>query len=191
MVRPQRPGGRKDHPRSRGVYPRSLSAPAPRRGSSPLARGLPALATTACAPWGIIPARAGFTRARAVSGVCIRDHPRSRGVYIEHIPVAGHTGGSSPLARGLLRSADLSDASPRIIPARAGFTRRPPGRDGRHPDHPRSRGVYGIVAASVVVETGSSPLARGLPLSLSSVVGRIGIIPARAGFTGRCGRDGQ
>ena len=33
----------RDHPRSRGVYPGFLSTPPSRRGSSPLARGLPAL----------------------------------------------------------------------------------------------------------------------------------------------------
>ena len=52
----------RDHPRSRGVYitqPRNASA---RRGSSPLARGLPKSPPDRQARVRIIPARAGFTR---------------------------------------------------------------------------------------------------------------------------------
>ena len=52
------------------------------------------------------------------------------------------------------------------------------------PDHPRSRGVY---KKSFVVRTacaGSSPLARGLRVPAGRVHLGLGIIPARAGFTG-------
>ena len=51
----------------------------------------------------------------------------------------------------------------RIIPARAGFTRRSP--DGGFAD------------------AGSSPLARGLPSTIGALAGAGRIIPARAGFT--------
>ena len=64
--------------------------------------------------------------------------------------------GSSPLARGLLRVADLQWPLPRIIPARAGFT------DGR------DKVQTGLL--------GSSPLARGL-LSVAMSMG-----PSRVGF---------
>ena len=78
-----RQAGRKDHPRSRGVYGRFWINKDGMYGSSPLARGL--LFVTAC-----IDLKA-------------MDHPRSRGVY----PVAGISvpsrRGSSPLARGLPR----------------------------------------------------------------------------------------
>ena len=50
-----------DHPRSRGVYGRSLRRPLRRSGSSPLARGLLRPARGEDARPGIIPARAGFT----------------------------------------------------------------------------------------------------------------------------------
>ena len=71
----------------------------------------------------------------------------------------------------------------RIIPARAGFTKRVEEKANRAEDHPRSRGVYIFVTFGYAVDLGSSPLARGLlglpfPISLSSR-----IIPARAGFT--------
>ena len=73
----------------------------------------------------------------------------------------------------------------RIIPARAGFTL---GRDGLHidvEDHPRSRGVYVNRAFPLTNHDGSSPLARGLQGGLLVRLYGRGIIPARAGFTGR------
>ena len=74
--------------------------------------------------------------------------------------------GSSPLARGLRDSQGREHAFIRIIPARAGFTRRPPDLGARGADHPRSRGVYHIRT-------------RHPPPQLR-------IIPARAGFTNSC-----
>ena len=70
-----------------------------------------------------------------------------------------------------------------IIPARAGFTREAIIRRGRRPDHPRSRGVYAVVADRTVVVKGSSPLARGLRLNSLLQARQPRIIPARAGFT--------
>ena len=92
-----------DHPRSRGVYEISCTAPRSKRGSSPLARGLPDEITEPTTFSGIIPARAGFTyytRSVPPSGP---DHPRSRGVYGWHDCDPVSEGGSSPLARGLRR----------------------------------------------------------------------------------------
>ena len=72
--------------------------------------------------------------------------------------------GSSPLARGLRLALPDDGALERIIPARAGFTKRRPDRFSRRP--------------------GSSPLARGLHGDVSLRHVTRGIIPARAGFTG-------
>ena len=70
-------------------------------GSSPLARGLRRIAALVVVMVGIIPARAGFTRAASRGPDYFRDHPRSRGVYSwAYTVVSGHAG-SSPLARGL------------------------------------------------------------------------------------------
>ena len=91
--------------------------------------------------------------------------------------------GSSPLARGL--HGDISGAinTIRIIPARAGFTRREPDRIRCAQDHPRSRGVYYHEIAHETADQGSSPLARGLlPPPMRREAG-FRIIPARAGFT--------
>ena len=52
------------------------------------------------------------------------------------------------------------------------------------PDHPRSRGVYGIDSRWHDEHGGSSPLARGLQDDVLPLTGVGGIIPARAGFTG-------
>ena len=70
-----------DHPRSRGVYPSRIIQIPQEYGSSPLARGLPAVALGGAEESGIIPARAGFTRLGRRRRITIEDHPRSRGVY--------------------------------------------------------------------------------------------------------------
>ena len=91
--------------------------------------------------------------------------------------------GSSPLARGLPVDYDGGVAARRIIPARAGFTRRGRSRLGTHRDHPRSRGVYRGRRRVPDALRGSSPLARGLPPVEVHGDGVGRIIPARAGFT--------
>ena len=70
-----------------------------------------------------------------------------------------------------------------IIPARAGFTSLYQAARRGDSDHPRSRGVYATVIGSFFSESGSSPLARGLPGSIRTVHLQPWIIPARAGFT--------
>ena len=91
--------------------------------------------------------------------------------------------GSSPLARGLRCGHGRPACSPRIIPARAGFTSPRSTSSGLSSDHPRSRGVYGILCAGHDASPGSSPLARGLRGARGPRGRRAGIIPARAGFT--------
>ena len=54
---------------------------------------------------------------------------------------------------------------------------------GPGPDHPRSRGVYRAPTCGPRCGPGSSPLARGLPVSSIWNAISSGIIPARAGFT--------
>ena len=161
----------RDHPRSRGVYGGRHLRQIRGDGSSPLARGLLArLLRTSCAIR-IIPARAGFTCVAAWRSSCTGDHPRSRGVYRMSPPAEAMRRGSSPLARGLLHQGGGRFQAARIIPARAGFTRRPPPAAGRTTDHPRSRGVYARCG-------GRRPSGTG-------------IIPARAGFTPTTPRTGR
>ena len=153
----------RDHPRSRGVYFGTTPLMHLIEGSSPLARGLLV-----------------YDPARHVGRV---DHPRSRGVYMAPSRARAIRSGSSPLARGLPATPDGSPRLAGIIPARAGFT-PPAGRPPpRHPDHPRSRGVYCYVSDDEPYPGGSSPLARGLRVRGRARARRRGIIPARAGFT--------
>ena len=112
-----------DHPRSRGVYRARSGTSSPVKGSSPLARGLPAPSAIWTAPTRIIPARAGFTSARRSRGRSPADHPRSRGVYQRRLSLGACRIGSSPLARGLRGADGTGRCSSGIIPARAGFTR--------------------------------------------------------------------
>ena len=154
---------RPDHPRSRGVYLMWAGGIVCFIGSSPLARGLMVREAPAALRDGIIPARAGFTRRHPRRRRPEEDHPRSRGVYLIRIPVNALMNGSSPLARGLQPG------------------RRP--QPGAALDHPRSRGVYAGRECLRPQVPGSSPLARGLHSGRGSDRGRLGIIPARAGFT--------
>ena len=155
-----------DHPRSRGVYAAGGAGGGVLGGSSPLARGLRRGRKYFRREDRIIPARAGFTRGWRSAGRSLRDHPRSRGVYGADDGLEVRGWGSSPLAR--------------VLP--------PPPLIGRieHLDHPRSRGVYVGIAGVGLMQPGSSPLARGLRWRRCRLGGRGGIIPARAGFTGRC-----
>ena len=152
-------------------------------GSSPLARGLRDGRGSCPRRAGIIPARAGFTGWAPRTGAGGSDHPRSRGVYSPTILLPCSQWGSSPLARGLLVAWPAINNVTRIIPARAGFTRRTVAPPISREDHPRSRGVYGSTRRPRTRGSGSSPLARGLPAADENVRDHAGIIPARAGLT--------
>ena len=134
-----------------------------RIGSSPLARGLRLPPSGGRHSRGIIPARAGFTPKNSEPWGNVTDHPRSRGVYHAPCVRASDFAGSSPLARGLPVGVDGERGAGGIIPARAGFTPRSRPPRGGPSDHPRSRGVYGVILLRGALALGSSPLARGLP----------------------------
>ena len=172
-----------DHPRSRGVYASPSATFAMEVGSSPLARGLQEHDPQRDLAARIIPARAGFTEPRSPTSRPLGDHPRSRGVYPPCLKCMIIIHGSSPLARGLPREVGPEDELGGIIPARAGFTRRPTTLPTTSRDHPRSRGVYEIHPATKPSMDGSSPLARGLRPGGWWMICPGGIIPARAGFT--------
>ena len=120
--RPRARPGRRDHPRSRGVYVDRITGDAVRAGSSPLARGLRGPPAQPRAPPGIIPARAGFTAQLGAPKWISKDHPRSRGVYRVRGCACAREWGSSPLARGLPPPPTATAPGTGIIPARAGFT---------------------------------------------------------------------
>ena len=162
-------------------------------GSSPHTRGLRSQLLMSYRQTRIIPAHAGFTVAIVTKPIFGKDHPRTRGVYIESVFDLLLPVGSSPHTRGLRPGGAQALVRRRIIPAHAGFTwTRPPTSCGTA-DHPRTRGVYVNWVKDTVSNVGSSPHTRGLlELDLDDREGRR-IIPAHAGFTlgglGHCRRS--
>ena len=176
--------GRRDHPRSRGVYSWTPYSATCRAGSSPLARGLQDAMAAAAANFRIIPARAGFTSESFPAILPIGDHPRSRGVYVASTARRTRPSGSSPLARGLHGTHAGQGRRNGIIPARAGFTMSRPGSSRSGADHPRSRGVYLLTGRMNGQLTGSSPLARGLQTVQADAESRIVDHPRSRGVYG-------
>ena len=174
-----------DHPRSRGVYTVLIDSAPNMPGSSPLARGLRPESRCPHLGPGIIPARAGFTDWNYVKPTPSQDHPRSRGVYGVSDSIEYIGKGSSPLARGLHRWEGFNVPAYGIIPARAGFTGSASSPNMSTADHPRSRGVYRSMHFNLSGKPGSSPLARGLQVTVVNLLRQVRIIPARAGFTCR------
>ena len=179
-----------DHPRMRGEHQSEDILPNKVKGSSPHARGTPAMIHVTDGQPGIIPACAGNTGHLAFSGKLRLDHPRMRG---EHLGGAGvHVGeqGSSPHARGTRFVAHAFVPVVGIIPACAGNTSRIHCIHTACRDHPRMRGEHSLSDCQRAGLAGSSPHARGTqPYALyAPLLG--GIIPACAGNTGR-GRAGR
>ena len=96
--------------------------------------------------------------------------------------------GSSPLARGTFRAALNANRALGLIPARAGNTWTLSLFSSSSGAHPRSRGEHSVASGKTVLNPGSSPLARGTRAVASCVCGTEGLIPARAGNTGRVER---
>jgi len=156
-------GGGPVHPRARGEHARGLVAGALLVGSSPRARGTPCVAGP---EWGnarFIPARAGNT-----SRICKTSPAQS---------------GSSPRARGTRVPEGLLGGRLRFIPARAGNTPSSTIPRSVPSVHPRARGEHFSRDKSGKPNVGSSPRARGTPMSVSPSAPRRRFIPARAGNT--------
>ena len=91
--------------------------------------------------------------------------------------------GSSPLTRGKPLAYTEADDARGLIPAHAGKTSRPGPRRSRPGAHPRSRGENIPQKYRPSREQGSSPLTRGKPDTVKSIISRRGLIPAHAGKT--------
>ena len=171
------------HPRSRGEHIFSGSPHSSSAGSSPLARGTHTVPIHRMTILRVIPARAGNTAVNRIRLLIIPGHPRSRGEHVIDAVPQPPLRGSSPLARGTRSDQGHLRPVRRVIPARAGNTRRKPRGQMADPGHPRSRGEHTQQLGHLPVVAGSSPLARGtrdLPVGLD---GHLRVIPARAGNT--------
>ncbi len=88
-------------------------------------------------------------------------HPRSRGEHQTVVNDGFIRNGSSPLARGTPLDPIHAVKPDRLIPARAGNTRRYFVGVPLVAAHPRSRGEHAQTALVIGGCSGSSPLARG------------------------------
>ena len=152
-------------------------------GSSPHARGAPAVVGVDERDVGIIPACAGSTELHAGRRHRAGDHPRMRGEHAPDNASATCSRGSSPHARGAPLRPFRPPGGVGIIPACAGSTRRSNSLSYSSGDHPRMRGEHVYSVDAPVSSLGSSPHARGALVEEFVVVGRHGIIPACAGST--------
>ena len=91
--------------------------------------------------------------------------------------------GSSPRVRGKPKALRATRSGLRIIPARAGQTRRYLGMRARATDHPRACGANCPPSGLVDSEVGSSPRVRGKQEGDFAAASPTRIIPARAGQT--------
>ena len=150
-----------DHPRAcgaNGVMARAESAPI---GSSPRVRGKRNGKHAAEPAPRIIPARAGQTCPSWLSMRPAPDHPRACGANPAQWTRTPTAYGSSPRVRGKLAHMDTPISAERIIPARAGQTRRSAELRVRTSDHPRACGANSWTFGSRSSMYGSSPRVRG------------------------------
>ena len=95
--------------------------------------------------------------------------------------------GSSPRGRGKRGRGGLLFGGGRLIPARAGKTRRCNPAPGRRSAHPRAGGENFLHGKSRRATVGSSPRGRGKRVAFGQEGGGTRLIPARAGKTTRGG----
>ena len=161
-------GVRQDH--HRPAHPRACGENQQRKpfytrwwGSSPRVRGKLTDWSEGRPCRGLIPARAGKTGSCSASWPRRWAHPRACGE--NHLVESMRSGnpGSSPRVRGKLGGGRRHRHRRRLIPARAGKTRRPGRRVGEARAHPRACGENRPADASNGRVQGSSPRVRGKP----------------------------
>ena len=106
-----------------------------------------------------------------------------RGEYIGFDRLSSEMPGSPPLARGILFAYANGRERNGITPACAGNTLVFCSTRWRHRDHPRLRGEYFLKIDPTGWQSGSPPLARGIPTSYGASSPSGGITPACAGNT--------
>ena len=173
------------HPRAGGENQPSYSGVTRNTGSSPRGRGKQAPGSPQEQRSRLIPARAGKTSLRIVGLLATRAHPRAGGENIKKITARMRELGSSPRGRGKRRECFELLVVGRLIPARAGKTRRAHPTDARRTAHPRAGGENEAGDEKGATFEGSSPRGRGKHRSRGGQRPPSGLIPARAGKTQR------
>ena len=157
----------------------------PSTGSSPRVRGKPGPGLQEAARRGLIPARAGKTRTPAPMRAARWAHPRACGENVVMRLGPGKLAGSSPRVRGKPHGPVLSGQERGLIPARAGKTASARTPSCARTAHPRACGENWDLTTEDIPALGSSPRVRGKPHELVFIDLSLGLIPARAGKTGR------
>ena len=154
-------------------------------GSSPRVRGAADRLERQSTSLGIIPARAGSSNYTLDNGHPAGDHPRACGEQPPTAPRKGQRMGSSPRVRGAASDVRPARDTDGIIPARAGSRciKNVNVNDCR--DHPRACGEQWLRWFLLAQRMGSSPRVRGAGQSTGTQKTPNGIIPARAGSSGR------
>ena len=130
-----------------------------------------------------IPAGAGNTRNRQLSGWLLQVYPRWRGEHLFHHRTVNVGAGLSPLARGTRRGATGTRDARRFIPAGAGNTTGPATATRSKPVYPRWRGEHSGALRRGCPACGLSPLARGTLWKMACRLVICRFIPAGAGNT--------
>ena len=152
-------------------------------GSSPQARGTPALNLVSINFHRFIPAGAGNTTDAGPRTALSPVHPRRRGEHIVRVITGFYVAGSSPQARGTPESMESDTGADRFIPAGAGNTATEVGATEVCAVHPRRRGEHPIRCCGIDTLLGSSPQARGTRLVARRGGAIYRFIPAGAGNT--------
>ena len=175
-----------------GAHPRAGGAVIPPpadwtadQGSSPRGRGGQPSYLAMSSRNGLIPARAGRSIARPCAAGAPRAHPRAGGAVPRSTGAAPRASGSSPRGRGGPPAERRVRQIPGLIPARAGRSNTNTSSKWSERAHPRAGGAVMSTSSFASSPGGSSPRGRGghgPPI----YGGRCkGLIPARAGRSGR------
>ena len=171
------------HPRAGGENVKVRVLTPYEGGSSPRGRGKQKADAEALKQFRLIPARAGKTRSTPTDPWSCQAHPRAGGENYERKTGQPITAGSSPRGRGKPDEGTLCVVSVRLIPARAGKTKRATRRAQPLRAHPRAGGENLAEQGWDVPALGSSPRGRGKPPRRLDRRHEGGLIPARAGKT--------
>ena len=172
-----------NHPRIRGVHYDANTALANESGSSPHTRGPRSSSSESHSSSRIIPAYAGPTYYFRFLQPPLKVHLRIRGAHVTLVQSGFPSLGSSPHTRGPPGIFERRMDKSRFIPAYAGSTLRSLRWLSTTRDHPRIRGVHGIISSRVMKTQGLSPHTRGPRNGSPQLHPPCRIIPAYAGST--------
>ena len=158
-------------------------APCRAAGSSPRGRGKLYMSSPIRSVVGLIPARAGKTSPKTRPPAKCAAHPRAGGENDRDTDTPVSFTGSSPRGRGKRGDQAVKGLDDRLIPARAGKTKRRRLTRPLTRAHPRAGGENHGHVSRPRGEPGSSPRGRGKLVNWPRVVVDTRLIPARAGKT--------